>query len=507
MSGRMSGRAARGLALAWGAIAVVLVVRAGLYPAVMTGDEIWFSESALNLLRHGIPQRLIHADAVGSAVADFLPPVTMLVQALAFLGLGVTPLAVAAQSVAAPLATLALLTAIARRAGAPLVWAGLAGIAVLGSQIYLRAGLYIRYEALVTVCFLAYVGATRGAAAPGRALGWHAARGVALALAGLSYYPLAPFVGVAALVFELGRWRRDGLAQALPGLAVMAAGFALPAALFAAYVLRYPDVFAAQILGNGSANYLIFELPRRLLDPDLWRQSKDTLPELIGLGVFLSLVGWRWRAQSSWARQLTGAALITSIPIALYPFYPRLLAVPVCLALLILADWAGGSDPRWQRRLGRAALGIGAATALASCTLMTATALLQRDGRRYDVVAAELIHLMPDPGPAAIDQRAWLALRASQPGRELDHAVPAGAADQVRIFEPLALRDPAGGARFRYVVLNAADAATTIAATPALATAFAQGRFVEVGRVAPPFRALPWARQAPYDLIVYAARE
>ena len=96
-------------ALAWLAVAAVLVARAGLYPAVMTGDEIWFSESAFNLIRHGIPQRLIHADAVGSAQADFLPPVIMLVQTLAFLVLGLTPLAVAAQSILAPLAVIALI--------------------------------------------------------------------------------------------------------------------------------------------------------------------------------------------------------------------------------------------------------------------------------------------------------------------------------------------------------------------------------------------------------------
>src|SRR5258708_5594602 len=92
------------LALAWATAAGVLAARAALYPAVMTGDEIWFAESAFTLGRYGTPQRLIHADTVGSAVADSLPPVIMLVQALAFLLLGLTPLAVASQSIAAPLA-------------------------------------------------------------------------------------------------------------------------------------------------------------------------------------------------------------------------------------------------------------------------------------------------------------------------------------------------------------------------------------------------------------------
>ena len=137
------------------------MTRAGLYPAVMTGDEIWFAESAFNLVQPGVPRRLIHADAVGSAITDYLPPVIMLVQALAFSLLGLTPLAVASQSIAAPLAVLALLFLIARRSGTTLMWAGLASVAILGSQLFLRASLYIRYEALVAVCFLAYLLATR----------------------------------------------------------------------------------------------------------------------------------------------------------------------------------------------------------------------------------------------------------------------------------------------------------------------------------------------------------
>ena len=495
------------MGLAWAAIAAVLVARAGLYPAVMTGDEIWFSESALNLIRHGVPQRLIHHDAVGSATADFLPPVIMLVQALAFLVLGLTPGAVAAQSVAAPLATVVLLCLIARRAGAPVIWSGLAGIAVLASPSFLRADLYIRYEALVALCLLVYLLATR--LAQGRRPGpWHAARGVALALAGLSYYPLAPFIGLAALVFEVRRWRAGGepVARRLRGLTLMAAGFAVPALLFGAYVLHYPDIFAAQILGNGSANYLAFELPRRLLDADFWRQSKDALPELVALAAFLVALCRHRGTLSPWARDLHVAALITSLPALLFPFYPRLLAAPICLVLLILVDATTSISPT-LRRVGRVVLALGTLGAVASCALMTTTAIIQQDARRYDTIAAALDRLVTAPGAVAIDQRAWLALRAADPTRELDHVVPAGASAQVRIFEPTILTDPAGGDRFRYIVLDAADAEPTIAATPALAAAFAAHRFVEVGRVAPPFHALPWASQPPYDLIVYARRD
>lgn len=484
--------------LAWLAIAAVLVARAGLYPAVMTGDEIWFSESAFNLIRHGVPQRLIHADTVGSARADFLPPVIMLVQAVAFLLLGLTPLAVAAQSVLAPLAVIALIALIARSAGASPGWASAAGVAVLGSQIFLRAGLYIRYEALVALFFLLHLLARRLAERGGR-IG-PVVSGAALALSGLSYYPLAPFAGAAALLCEFGRPRTRAR------LLLTAAGFAVPALLFAAYVACFPKIFAAQILGNGESNYVTFELLRHGFDAALWRQSSDALPELIGLVGFILLVGWRVRRETAWVRRLYGALLITCVPILIFPFQPRLLALPVTLALLILAAWTEDAAAA-ARRIGRIVLTMGALAALASCGLMLATTALQYGARRYDVVAAALDRLLAAPGPAAIDQRAWLALRAADPDRELDQIMPFWAPGQVRIFESTVLRDPAGGAHFRYVVLPTADADATIRATPALAQAFAQQRFVEIGRIGEPFRPLPWATQAPYDLTVYQRRD
>jgi hypothetical protein len=420
----------------------------------------------------------------------------MLVQALAFAILGLTPFAVASQSVAAPLAVVALIHALARRAGAPFVWAGVASLAILGSQLFLRASLYIRYEALVAVCFLAYLLATR-IAETGGARGWHVARGALVALAGLSYYPLAPFVGVAALLFELPSPRLGRLVR-------MAVGFAVPAAAFALYVARHPDVFAAQIIGNGSSNYVVFELVKHAFDPALWRQSKDALPEFVGLAVFLVAVGWRLRDETRWVRQLYGAALITSVPILLYPFQLRLLALPATLAVLIVAAWSAEAR---RRRVARGLLVAGLAAATASGALMLTTAIVQYDGRHYPTVAQGLARLITGPGPVAMDQRAWLALRAADPARELHHVVPGWSAGQVRIFESKILRDPSQGSHFRYVVLTTIDAESTIAATPALAAAFAAQQFVEIGRVAPPFRPLPWAGQPPYDLVVYARRD
>ncbi len=489
----------------WLAVAFVLVLRAGFYPAIMTGDEVWFSESAFQFLHHGIPQRLIHADAVGSASADFLPPIVMLVQALSFSLFGLTPFAVAFQSVAAPLTVMLLVSLIARRLGASTLWAGLAGVAVLGSQVFLHAGLYIRYEAVVAVCFLGYLAATLSAPTAVRP---HINRGIAgfcLALAGLAYYPLAPFIGIAAVVVELARldWRRRDQFLALHPLA---AGFLVPAALFGAYVAAHPAEFALQVLSNGQSNYFTFELPARLFDLDFWRGSRDAVPELAGLALFFTAGWWRLGRQSPLIRALFHAAAITALPALIYPFQSRLLAVPVTLVLILVALWAEQAGPVW-RPVARAALVGGAGAAALSGLLLAVTVLVQHTGRSYGWVSARLDRMLIGDGPVAIDQRAWLALRARDPDRELHQLMPGWAPPQVRVFQSRILGDPGQGSHFEYVVVNAADAADTIARTPALAAAFAQRKFMEIGRIRPAFQKLPWAEEPPYDLIVYARRD
>jgi hypothetical protein len=490
---------------AWGFFALLMFARAGLYPAVMTGDEVWFAEAARNFLAHGIPLRLIHADSVGSSVADFLPPIIMLVQSASFLVFGLTPLGVSAPSAGVPLLVMVLMFFVARRAGASTAAAGFASIAIFGSQLFLRAGMYIRYESLVAACFLAYLFATDQAAraSGGRHLAWHFARGALVALAGLSYYPTAPFIGLAALLVECMRWReaRPNLAS----LAMLALGFALALLPFGLYVAAYPQIFAAQILDNGAHNYAGFELIRRFLDPSLWLQSRDAVPEMAALALYF-VVGFAfWSRHSPRQRLYVLLAALTALPVLIYPFQPRLLALPMLLAIVTVALWAEDRIV-WLGRLAKAALLAEVAASIMMAAMILVTVLVQMDGRRYDRVTAEIDGLLREPGPVAFDQRAWLALRAAQPDREAHQVMAAGAAEQVQIFESEILRDPSGGSHFQYLILSAANLGATIEATPALKQAFAAGRFAVVARVSPRFTPLPWATKPPYDLIVFQRR-
>ncbi len=490
------------ITLAWAMFATILVIREGRYPAAMTGDEIWFAESAYNLLQDGTPRRLIHDDAVGSVIADCLPPVITLLQAASFLTLGVTQDAIGLPSTVMVIAIVLLVFVLARQAGAGTGWSGVASIAALGSQVVLRASLYSRYEGLVVSFFMLYALASlRATAKP--SWHWHLLRGVALCLAGLSYYPTAPFIACAAIPFEIWLWRRGILNSA--AFAAAAIGFAIPAIPFIVYVARYWAVFQAQILGNGGNHYLTFELPRRLLSLRLWRGNIESLPDLLLLaGFVIGGIVFRRRAGPV-EKLLYGACLITLIPAAIFPFQPRLLALPMVLALVVLAVRAEWMSSR-AREGARALLILWSSLAVVWFALILVTVEVQWDGRSYEAVQAQLNRLMIQPGRAGIDQRAWLALRNSQPDRPLAEIFPGWIAPQVTVFEPQALRDPEGAEAFTYLVLSRPDQEGAIAALPGLATAFARHDYIEIGRVAPPFNPLPWAKNAPYDLVVYQRR-
>lgn len=484
-----SARPPRWLLIAWGVAALILTARAGLYPAAMTGDEIWFSESAYQFLASGTPKRLIHADAVGSATADFLPPVVMLLQAAALAVFGISAFAVGLPSVLLMLLASLLVYTVARRAGASPEAAGLAALTVFAAQTILRGALYVRYEGAVLVSFLGFLALVPVA---GRVAA--AARGGLVGIAGLAYYPTAPFVGLAALLIETGvlqffptrpHWRTLGWA---------ALGFLLAVAPFIAYIARYPAEFTAQILANGAQNYGTAELLHRFADPMFWQGQRETLPELLGLTLGGLLAALR-PGQRAWA----GVIALTALPALVYPFNPRLLGLSVALLLCLAALWA--SQMGSLRRIARLGLGVGTLGGIAMLGLMALVGLGQAGGRDGAALGPMLKPYLTAPGPIAADQRAWLALRRDFPDRDLLHALPSWAPPQVSVFEPLALRDPAYPIAYALVQTEIAEA--SLARAPALAAARAAGRLVPLARLTLPIRPLPIARTAPFDLTLY----
>lgn len=477
------------LLIAWGIAALVLALRAGLYPAAMTGDEIWFTESAYQFLATGTPKRLIHPDLVGSATADFLPPVIMLLQAASLAVFGVSAQAVGLPSVVLMLLASTLVYTVARRAGAGPTAAGLAALSVFAAQTILRGALYVRYEGAVLAAFfgfLALVPVPGALAAVGR--------GALVGIAGLAYYPTAPFVGLAALLIETGALRLFPARPSLRTLPGTALGFLIAAAPFLLYVGRYPQEFAAQILANGAQNYGTAELLHRFADAAFWQGQRETLPEILAL--ILGLVGTLLLpGKRAWA----GAIALVALPALIFPFNPRLLGVAVALLLCLIAVWA--SQPGPLKRLATLGLAAGSLGGAAMLALMGTVGLLQADGRNGAALGPLLKPYLTVPGPIAADQRAWLALRRDFPEREFVHALPSWAPPQVSVFEPAALRDP--DFRVTYALVQTEIAEATLARAPALASARADGRLVPLARLVLPVRPLPLARAVPFDLTLY----
>ncbi|MFD2262654.1 ArnT family glycosyltransferase [Lacibacterium aquatile] len=482
--------------LGWLILAVVFLYRAGLYPAAMTGDEIWFSESAYQFLLDGVPRRAIHADANGSAVADFLPPVVMLAQAASFLLFGLSAFAIGLPSALVPLGCSFLLYAAAKRWGAPTKAAGFAALALLGSQLFLRAGLYIRYEGLVVLCFLAYLAPSGERPGSWPKELW---RGAALCLAGLSYYPTAPFLALAAVLVEWARWRRYPGSQSASLKSVL--GFLIPTVLFGLYVISFPKEFLAQVLFNGSSNYLTFELLRHLADPAFWRSSAEAAPEILGLLILAMLAALRWGKEDTNGKILWLVALVLALPALLFPFQPRLLAGTMAISLLQLARWTHVLD--WRRRLAWIGLILGGLAAAAMASIMVTTVRVQGFGRDAGAFAPIVSDMLIQPGAVGIDQRAWLALRLTQPRREVHHVMPSWAPPQVSVFESEILKDPAGGDRFAYLILDRITAEGSIARSPALKAAVEAKKLVPIARIDGAVTALPWSRNPPFDLIIY----
>ncbi len=172
-----------------------LWLRTGLVPASSAGDEVWPSESAYWLLHDGQLRRDMHADAIGSAVRDFLPPVPALGQAVSFRLFGINQFSVGlAESVVAS-GIVGLLFALARGLALPYSTAIFGSIGFAFMPLAAAMALRVRYDSWVVLFWIAALNLIlverRSATLPAQ-LAYGFGGGVAFAAACFSYYALGP---------------------------------------------------------------------------------------------------------------------------------------------------------------------------------------------------------------------------------------------------------------------------------------------------------------------------
>lgn len=487
------------------AVQGMLWYRTGLYPAASTADDAWFSEAAYYFLHDGVLRRPWTADDLGGALKDFFPPVTSLIQAAFFKIFGFTAFGEMAQSSFACTLLSLLVTILVRRTGAAMWLALTAGIAIFGLQIVLEQVTRVRPEQWVTIflmlCFLLRdMARDRDKGALFLAFG----AGLFLGVACVAYYPSGPFVLIAGFIgTSLSRpsARRMALAQFIGGAVILL--------LFILYVSPAWHDFFAQELGTGhhyfTLEHLLMPLTGLFVAPEhgSWQgpfrfimMAWEAALVAIACGLLL------WKVPSGPARGYAWAALV------LLPLFP-LMGTPVTLVaagiffVLALASSASMAVPRNVARIAVAGIVVLALVGFAKVSALALVSYLQRNGRDYAAVSAQLDRLIVEPGRVGVDRAEWLALRPRL-GREDLHWMMQSEYYEDFIFRSMVLRGPNASQNFRYLVLEPKRTLDTIARDyPGFRADIAAGRWRQIGRVTLPFRSLPLARNAPYDMIVY----
>jgi hypothetical protein len=172
-----------------------LWLRTGLIPASSAGDDVWFSESAYWLLHDGQLRRDIHADAIGSAVRDFLPPVPALGQAVSFRLFGINQFSIGLAASVVGSGIVCLMFALARGLSLPTSTALFASIGFAFTPIAAGMAMRVRYDVWAVVFWIAALDLIlierKEARLPAQ-LAYGFGGGMAFAIACFAYYALGP---------------------------------------------------------------------------------------------------------------------------------------------------------------------------------------------------------------------------------------------------------------------------------------------------------------------------
>ena len=480
-------------------IVVVLWLRTGLVPAASGGDEVWWSESGYHFLREGVLRWGCLADDRGSGQVSYWPPIAPLLQAALMKAFGVTAFGITAQSALVGTLAMGVIFLLVRRLGCSAVSGGFAAVATFGLFMVERRLTQVRMENLTALSALTFAWLMLEAAARPRraAIGWLLSAGAVAMLGLLSYYPQSPFLACACL---LGAWRLMA-GRRLETCGWVSLGAAPIAVVAAIWIGSHWDLFRAQVLGAGSSYWSWANVTAplvRLAQPfnaDDWIQQIEKWLVLVGA---IAVIGSRGRGP----HQMLGAmAVILSLPMFFYASSPQVAAGLVAIPLLFSVA-TSTTAPRRRRILMAAAAGLVLA-AVTKVALLGTTAVLQRESRDYERVAAELRSLVAPEATVAISQRAWLGLREQVASDRLHLLTYSGPSIDNR---PVVTRTDSAAEYFTTLVLEKQTIGALREVYPWLARALDAGTYELVREISPPFRALPWSRTPSYELRVYERR-
>jgi hypothetical protein len=495
------------LLLAVAALAFILAVlwlKTGRVPAAAGGDEVWMGEGAYWLLAEGVHAYDFLADEHGHQIVSTFQPVSSFFYAIVFTLFGMTPFSVMLQIPVAGTAAMALCVAICRRLGLAWWLSLLVPSAIWGLMMVERRLNTVRWEPLVAVWVLLSFWCLLGAARrEGAYRVWlQAAAGVCATLAGITYYPHAPFVLMAligAAVILAGCSPLAGL----PGrMAPFMIGGVLSGGLFLAWIFRNYEFFDKQVLAFGDEHY--FRLGN-LLWPFIALVKPEGLSDWIAISEHLVVVvlavlaaitlrDSRWRA-AAWV------AIVMCGPMFLYR-KPVMDIAGGIFGVIVLAGLVAHAAGRLPRMAGYAALWLLAAFAVGRFALLGFTAYAQADRRSYAVFESKLREALgPDHGKIASGQFTWLALREEKGRGEYNFISKYG--DPSYDYRSTALRTREGVETHTHIIVAKGYGDMLRKHYPEMQSAIDGGTFVEVTEIVMPGPALPWAGAPIYDCTVY----
>ena len=413
------------------AVLAILWLRTGIYPAASTGDEVFTSESGYWLLHDGVLKRPWMADAYGGAEHDFYPPILRIITAGLFYLFGLNAFAMMAPTSLAATLLIAAMFAWTRTRKIPIAWALVACLAVFGLTPFLYVIVRSRYEPWVAVFLVAGCAAASVSAEAAQhrfELIRSACAGSCIALACITYYPDALFALAAGLIGVIPL-----LSRKITNIGAFLLGGALPSIPWLIFFVSHFEQFDAQFVAAGG-HYFSFKnvFAWIVLNPHQPMQFIGTL-EIIGS--LLIALYWTFLAAGE-LRRIGVQILILGM---LLFIYGRQFSAVIFLPFLMIGLSCIASTPMnpvkfntvsWRLKLRASWPRIVMLTlAVAACvqvSVMGVIAYADRTARNYDNFAHDLLKLVDIKQRFAVDQRAWLALRANVPADSMHLLISCG---------------------------------------------------------------------------------
>ena len=490
--------------LAFAFVLAVLWLKTGRVPAPSGSDEVWMGEGAYWLLKEGVHAYDFLADDHEHQVLSTFQPVSSLFYAAVFAVFGMSPFTLMLQAPVVGTAVMVLLLLVGRHLGFPrwMIW--LVPAAAWGLMMVERRLSIVRWEPLVAMWLVAayyclLVALKKDTARNGL---WMFAAGALTALAGISYYPHAPFAilamtGAALFVTWTGQPISTGK-KFWP----FAAGGLVVGGLFLAWIFRNYEFFHKQVVAFGDEHYLTLQslawpLLSLLHPPNLQDWVALLEHAFVGAIALVALVVLR----DPRGRAAAWVALVMCGPVFLYR-KPIMDIAGGVFGVLVLALLARHWNGRMEGRMAAAVLWVLAALAVAKFAMGAHTAYAQADRRSYALFEEKLRGALgPDHGKIASSQFTWLALRAEKGRGEFNFISKYG--DPSYSYRSTALRTREGVETHSHIIVAKGYEEMVRKHYPEMQSAIDDGTFVEVTEIVMPGPALPWAGAPIYDCTVY----